>query len=357
MNNQAHKHLATLILSLLLCGCESVSYYYQAVEGQLNILSLREPIEEVIKEDDISDLKKQKLDLVLEVRKFAQQSLALEVDDHYSQYVELNRPYVVWNVFAAPEFSIKPKTWCFPIAGCVAYKGYFEEKHARQQADKLDNEGYDTYVGGVAAYSTLGWFEDPVLNTFLSRSDPGLVALLIHELAHQELYVEDDSAFNESFATTVEILGLNEWLRQQNQADQISKMADHRKRKAEFIDLILSHRKSLAALYETELPEEQRRAEKANAKTALLNQYQELKQSWQGYNGYDRWFEGPLNNAQLSTIGTYHQWVDAFMVVFHQQDRDWPRFYDKCREIAQLNREVRDQTLEKLSVEAANYRL
>lgn len=342
-----------------LAGCESVSFYYQAIEGQWEILSNREPIQELVEDSQTSSKVKQKLELVLSIREFAEEQLSLPVNEHYSQYTDLGRPYVVWNVFAAPEFSVEPKTWCFPIAGCVAYKGFFAEDNANQHAAKLSNQGFDVYVGGVAAFSTLGWFEDPVLNTFLRRSDASLAALMIHELAHQKLYVKGDSAFNESFATTVEILGLAQWLTAQGRANEIEVMAQHRQRKAQFVDLILQHRETLQQLYDSALDDTEKRRQKIQLTDQLRQNYQQLKatETWNGYQGYDKWFAGPLNNAQLSTIATYHHWVDSFMKIHQQVDGHWPSFYQRCRELAELNRDLRDQTLEKLSMEAANIRL
>ncbi|MDX1696439.1 MAG: aminopeptidase, partial [Ketobacteraceae bacterium] len=300
---------------------------------------------------------KHKLRLVQEIRAFAGDALQLPVNSSYSQYADLERPYAVWNVFAAPEFSVKPETWCYPIAGCVSYKGYFDESDAREYARELAQEGYDVYVGGVAAYSTLGWFEDPVLNTFVTRPDPALAALLIHELAHRQLYVSGDSAFNESFATTVEILGLEQWLTSNGMPEQVALIATHRERKDQFVDLILAHREALETLYASDLPEAAMRDKKSLMKQRLKDQYAALKARWGGYGGYDAWFEGPLNNAQLATIATYHHWVDSFTALYHHHQGDWSRFYEACAEIAGQNQTVREQTLEKLSVEGARFRL
>ena len=346
-----------LAACMLVTGCESAGFYYQAIEGQLDLLSRRQPIAEVLNRDDTPDTVKDKLRLVQQVRNFAKDRLQLPVEDHYSQYADLERPYAVWNVFAAPEFSVKAKTWCYPVAGCVAYKGFFAEADARAHAESLRKEGLDVYVGGVAAYSTLGWFQDPVLNTFIHYPDPSLAGLLIHELAHQQLYVPGDSAFNESFATTVEILGLNQWLEAHGRQHQQQLMARHRERKAAFVDLILDHREQLAALYELDITERDKRQRKSQMKDQLLARYEQLKAGWDGYAGFDGWFSGPLNNAQLATIATYHHWVDSFMVLYHQQGRDWQRFYAVCEEISKKNKTVRNRTLEQLSVEAAKFRL
>lgn len=348
---------STLACCLALAGCESLGYYYQAIEGQLDLLSRRQPIADILANPDTPDALREKLALVLEVRQFAAATLKLPVDQHYSRYADLERPYAVWNVFAAPEFSVEPHTWCYPIAGCVAYKGFFSQERAENHARTLQRQGLDTYVGGVAAYSTLGWFEDPVLNTFVHRPAPSLAALLIHELAHQQLYVEGDSAFNESFATSVEILGLNLWLEQQGLEDQRAVMAAHRERREAFVSLILTHRAKLDALYRSDASDTEKRSRKAELTAQLRQDYRSMKAGWGDYDGYDRWFDGPLNNAQLATVATYHQWVDSFMALFAANDGDWSRFYAACQQLAEENKPFRRETLEQLSLDGAKFRL
>ena len=347
----------TLAACLTLSGCESLGYYYQALEGQLDLMSRRQSIEKMLAQPDTPAALKEKLALVMDVRRFAENTLHLPVADHYSRYADLERPYAVWNVFAAPEFSITPQTWCYPIAGCVAYKGFFSQAKAQAHANLLQNQGMDVYVGGVAAYSTLGWFEDPVLNTFVKRPPSSLASLLIHELAHQQLYVQGDSAFNESFATAVEILGLNLWLEQQGMAEQRDVIAQHRKRRDEFVAMILTHREKLDTLYGSSKPETAKRTGKARLTEQLREDYERLKRSWGDYDGYDRWFEGPLNNAQLSTIATYHQWVGSFVALFAANNRNWHQFYAACAELAKQNKALRDQTLGELSLDASQFRL
>jgi hypothetical protein len=204
--------LPALLLALLLPACSSLGYYGQAVNGQLQLLARRQPIDSLLEAESTPADLRARLALVRQLLDFAAQELALPVHDQYRSYVELDRPFVVWNVFATPEFSMQPKTWCFPVAGCVAYRGWFSEARARADARRLREAGFDVFVGGVAAYSTLGWFSDPVLSTVLYREDHRLAMLLFHELAHQVAYTRDDSVFNESFATAVEQLGLAAWL-------------------------------------------------------------------------------------------------------------------------------------------------
>ncbi|NNC54177.1 MAG: aminopeptidase, partial [Pseudomonadales bacterium] len=208
---------ALLVNVLLLSGCESLAYYHQAVFGHLALLNNAEPIEQLLdranagESGTASDLQ-DKLLLVQALRAFARDELGLPVGRAYSRYVELERNYVVWNVFASEEFSITPKQWCFPVAGCVAYRGYFKRAHAEKKAASLANNGLDTYVAGAAAYSTLGWTADPVLSTFVERDEVALASLLFHELSHRLVYIKGDTEFNESLASSIESYALGRWL-------------------------------------------------------------------------------------------------------------------------------------------------
>ena len=202
---------------LPLSGC----YLLQAAGGQMEISAKREPIAEVIADAATPPQLRARLEYVANARDFASRELGLPDNESYRSYADLDRPYVVWNVFAAPEFSVEPRRWCFPIAGCVVYRGYFSEEAAQHYASRLRRRGDDAAVGGVAAYSTLGHFKDPVLSTMLGWSDAQLAATLFHELAHQVVYVPGDSEFNESFATVVEEAGLERWLTERRRSQEL----------------------------------------------------------------------------------------------------------------------------------------
>jgi len=252
-----------LICSAILWGCQTVHYYSQAIDGQCRILLKRQPISAIMADSESPQSLRERLMFILKVREFAKNELRLPVNNHYLTYVDLNRPFVLWNVFAAPEFSLASKTWCYPVAGCAAYRGYFAETDAQQYADRLSKQGYDVFVGGVTAYSTLGWFDDPVLSTFIRFSEARTAALIFHELAHQILYVKDDTAFNESFATFVEQEGLRRWQHASgSERIYIEYLRQHRRRE-QFVQLILHYRQRLELLYQTDLTPSEKRARKA----------------------------------------------------------------------------------------------
>ena len=241
--------MPVLFSVLLIQGCETVSYYGQAAQGQLSMLAARESVRDLVNDPKTDEKVRSQLKKTVDILAFAER-YGLPVEKSYSQYVDLGRPYVVWNVFAARPYSTNLETHCFPIAGCVGYKGYFKQSAAEVYAAKLKEEGLDVFVGGVAAYSTLGWFNDPLLNTFLFRSDERLAAILFHELAHKVFYVPGDTVFNESYATTVERYLLQRWLEDQDRADLYENYLTSAQRRDSVIELILETRDELAELYQ-----------------------------------------------------------------------------------------------------------
>jgi predicted aminopeptidase len=344
--------LGFVILVLgLISGCESIAYYGQAAQGQMSLLLARESIAERLSQPSIPDAERRKLQLVLDARAFAEQTLLLEAGDSYLSYVELERSFVLWNVFAAPEFSTSPVNWCYPIAGCVSYRGYFAETAAQRAAERLTQDGFDVYSGGVDAYSTLGWFADPLTSSVLRRSEQGLVGLLFHELAHRRVYVPGDTTFNESFATFVEQEGLRRWLQVNSQSaaqEEVSQqlaLADSTQ--AQFVVLVTGYRDRLTALYAESLQPTHMRARKDAIRQELRDEYAVLREQW-GYAGYDRWFAGPLNNAQLSTVASYNELVPAFAALLKEVGGDLERFYARVMALAELPEEQRQEVLARL---------
>jgi len=337
--------LCVLVLTAL-TGCESLRYYAQAISGQVSLINKRQPIQQYLEDPGTPSKLKNKLELILELRDFAQNELHLPVKAHYLNFVELEHPYVLWNVYATPEFSFEPKTWCYPVAGCTAYRGYFAEKNAHLYAEKLRQQGLDVYVGGIQAYSTLGWFNDPVYSTFVYQSEARLAALIFHELAHQIVYVPDDSTFNESFATAVEQEGLRRWLAARNTPDAFKDYETDDQRRQKFIQLIITCRERLEALYAKDLPATQKRHSKSLIFEKLTQEYRLLKQQWGGYSGYDAWFEHQLNNAQLITVSIYYDLVPAFLNLLRTGGNDLPAFYSKIRELARKSKTERRDHLQ-----------
>lgn len=344
------RSLLVSVTLLSLCGCDTLSYFGQAAAGQWQILHQRQPIDDLLANDNTDPELKHKLAIVRQARLWATTELHLESGGSYSDYVALDRPYVVWNVVAAPEFSVAPAQWCFPIAGCVAYRGYFREEEAQRYAATLQAQGMDTWVGGVEAYSTLGWFDDPVLSTFVKRPDAALAGLVFHELAHRTLYVQNDSTFNESFATVVEQEGLRRWLMVQRQPAQWQRYQQQVAYQKAFVTMILDYRKQLEALYAAPTDDNHKRAEKQQLAQQLRQQYQSLRDiQWQGYNGYDRWMSGSLNNAQVSTISTYHAYVPAFQALLDECDNALKCFYDRAGKLAGLDTDARKAAIAALN--------
>lgn len=339
------RRLLTALAALGLAGCQA-GYYAQLARGQYELLSRREPIHQVLAQPDADEALKARLRRALDARRFASQQLGLPDNGSYTSYADLRRPYALWNVFATPEFSMAPREWCYLFAGCMAYRGFYAVDAAKAEAAALSGAGHDTHVGGVPAFSTLGWFDDPVLNTILG-SDEGMIGTIFHELAHQQLYVKGDSAFNESLATFIEQEGLRQYYR--DEPERLERFAQRQRRDREFVALMLDARSRLEKLYAEGLPPEAMRARKAEEFERLRREYAAAKAGWGGDSGYDRWLDGDLNNARLLPFGLYHQWVPAFAAVYLQADRQWPAFHREVGVLAGLGGAERTRRLEALA--------
>ncbi len=337
--------LVVPLLALFLSGCSTIDYYAHLGQGQWQLLQARQPIERLLAAPATDPNLARRLALSQQARDFASTRLQLPDNRSYRLYADLDRPFVVWNVFATPEFSLEPELHCFPIAGCVAYRGYYQQGRARGAAALLRQQGLDTYIGGVEAYSTLGWFDDPLLSTMLRWSDERFIAVIFHELAHQQYYLPGDTAFNESFATFVEHEGLRQWHTARGEAPP----ATNDRQRQQFIDLVLASRERLRRLYTSDLNEQAMRHAKQAEFERLRSDYRALRQrEWGGQGRYDAWIEGPLNNAKLLPFGLYDQWVPAFAALFVREGRDWRAFYDAVAALGRLPEAGRRVTLEGL---------
>ena len=350
------RFLGLVLLSVLFMSCEAISYYSQAARGQLKILTGRQEITALLAKHDLPQDLRDKFELILQIREFALSELELPVGDNYLTYVDVGREHVVWNVFAAPELSTEAVSWCYPIAGCLSYRGYFSESEALAYAQQLESEGLDVYTGGVDAYSTLGWFDDSLLSTVVERSDYQLAGLVFHELAHQVAFAAGDTSFNESFATAVEREGIRRWSESLNDKRLLEGAELSLSRQSDFVALVTLWRSRFHELYESKLPNAEKRNRKQALQSGLRAAYQLLKKSWQGYGGYDAWFARELNNAQLSTVASYNDWVSAFDVLLDQEKGELRSFYRRVAELAEQEEPVRKEALRhlnSLSVEAA----
>ena len=330
------KLAALLALAVWLGGCANLGYYVQAVSGHMDILRRARPIAAIAADTSADPGLKHKLAGIVRVRAFASRELSLPDNRSYASYADLERRYVVWNVVATPELSTKPRKWCFVGAGCVNYRGFFSEAEAERYAQELREEGDDVYVGGVPAYSTLGWFNDPVLNTFIGYPETELARLIFHELAHQVVYVPGDSIFNESFATAVELEGVSRWLDSHGTAEQRSAFEAAQQRKVAFTALVLGARKRLDEVFASSASDAEKRAAKAQVFAELREEFARLKAGGSGFSRYDRWFAQQLNNAHLASVATYTQLVPGFRALLAQQQGDMGKFYAAVKEIGSL---------------------
>jgi predicted aminopeptidase len=344
-------------LAALVCGCATLDYYAHAINGQLEILARSRPIEDLLNgtapdAPTPSTALGRRLATVLRVRSFATESLGLPDNGSYREYAELDRAAVAWNVIATPEFSLKPERWCYPFAGCVPYRGFFARPRAQQFAGELRHAGLDVRIATVSAYSTLGWLRDPVLSTQLQRDDVQLAAVLFHELAHQLLYVSDDTAFNESFATFVERRGLQRWLAHEGDSAAYERWLTERARHAQFLALLREYRHKLEAVFDSGLAADAMRAAKAGVFTELRAAYRARRAEWGDDGRYDSWFAQELNNAHLAGIELYHRHVSAFEALFRESDQDLRQFYRAARRLARLPAEEREARLAALATGA-----
>lgn len=337
-------------LAVLLASCGQLGYYVQAATGEISLLADAKPIDDWLADPSTSVTLKDRLQKVKAIRSFAAGELGLPDNGTFKTYTDLKRPYVLWNVVATPELSMRPAQWCFPIAGCVNYRGYYNKDDAQFFATSLRTEGFDVQVAGVPAYSTLGWFNDPVLSTFVQYPDPELARLVFHELAHQVAYAPGDSQFNESFATTVEDIGLERWLAAHGNDALRKAHVDREMRKQDFLTLLLKSRKALEENYSAPISNAEKKQRKAAIFQALKDDYQTLKMSWGGYAGYDRWFGEPLSNAHLASISTYHDFVPGFRALM-LREKTLPRFYAAVRALVKLDKAARHRQLTALALQ------
>jgi predicted aminopeptidase len=340
----------------LLSGCaalETVDYYWQTAAGQFDLLSRARSIHDVIDESDDVALKL-RLKQIESMRKFASRELGLPSNGSYTRYTDLGRPFVSWTVFATPELSLTPRTWCFPIAGCVAYRGYFRETDATSEASRLMADGDDVYIGHVPAYSTLGYFDDPVLSSFVRWPETDVARLLFHELAHQLIYVPGDTVFNESYAVTVERAGLERWLAHEHEPDLMAQFERTERTRAEFYALVQDARARLATIYASKASPAQKRKEKGQVFDDMQRAYLAAKAKDPGLTGYEGWFSQKPNNARIAALALYTDRVPAFRELLREQGDDLRRFYARVRELGAMPKARRDAILDSYQRRAAD---
>jgi predicted aminopeptidase len=332
---------AALLLALI-AASQTGCYLLESAQGQLSLMAAREPIARVIGRATTSPALRTQLERVTSIRDFASRELKLPDNGSYRSYADVHRPYVVWNVVAAPEFSVDARLWCFPIVGCVAYRGYFALQRARVFAARLRAKGYDVSIDGVAAYSTLGHFDDPILNTMLGWDDVELAAIMFHELTHQLLYVPGDASFNEALATTVEEEGVRRWLLAQGRAADLT---DHERKEARYlqvVDLLRRTRARLSGIYASGVDTQRMRQQKRQTLAKLREEYAGLEAQWGGHAPFEAWFRDDLNNAHLASISTYYDCVPGFRRELESSGGDLGVFYRRVGQLAKLDKAARD---------------
>jgi predicted aminopeptidase len=349
-----------VLLMTGLCGCQTAHYYHQAIAGEFQILSHRKPIAELMVDPQTPAELKGKFERVTQLRAFAQAELKLPINKHYLTYVDVHRRFVIWNVHAASEFSLQPKKWWYPFVGSLKYRGYFSETDARQYGERLAQQGDDVYVEGVEAYSTLGWFADPLLNTFIAHPEADLAETLFHELTHQRLFLSGDTDFNEAFATAVAEEGVRRWFQAKHDQAGYQQYRAELQRNRQFVALVMKTRGQLERVYgetnqhrvthpkPSSSAQLRMREEKARVLQQSREDYEQLKASWGGYSGYDGWFAQSLNNAQLNTIAVYYELVPGFQVLLQQQAGNLELFYKAVEDMRKLKKDARHRRLQEL---------
>ena len=336
---------ASLLLVMMNISCSRFSYYGQAVRGQLEIVTRMHRIDQLIAQETVDQETEARLQMILDIREYASKELLLPDNDSYKTYAELGREYVVWNVIAAPEFSMQPQVWCFPIVGCLPYRGYFSREAALEYAKELELQGNDVYVGGVSAYSTLGWFDDPVLDTMLRHGMTWAVRIIFHELAHQKIYIRDDTELNEAFADTVATIGVRKWLQATRQKVEYEQFNAQLIREKQFHTLISEFRDRYRTLYAEDRPVAQKRLAKTALFQDLRRAYSSLQATWGGHDEYRSWFNDGPNNARMATIITYKELEPGLSALYQATGENLQEFYRIVRSLARCEPEERRKVL------------
>jgi predicted aminopeptidase len=352
--------LSLVVVAVALCGCQTLGFYAQAIKGEYQLLAHEKPIPKLLAAPQTPPRLKERLQLIEALRAFAASALKLPVDNQYSKYVDVHRQFVVWNIEAAPEFSLQPKAWWYPFVGSLDYRGYFSEHGAQACAQGLRRKGWDVYVGGVEAYSTLGWFKDPVLNTFIFEPDSELAETLFHELGHQRVFASGDTDFNEAFATTVGQEGARRWLLARDDTGAYNRYLTELRRTSQFVHLVMDTRSQLEALYgDTETPDGKvkatqlkrgvPRAEMRQQKQRIFDEfhrrYAELRAQWGDHIEHDEWLSDEVNNAELNSVATYYDLLPDFERLLQSNGGDLEKFYQAADRLAKEPRIKRRQSL------------
>ena len=342
------RFLLLFFLALLLGGCQA-GYYTHLLTGHAGFMADREALEDVLATDTLTEHQRHQLLLSRTLLRFADEHLALPADNVYRHYVALPHDWVVWNLFAAEEFSLAPHQYCYPLVGCAAYRGYFSMERARRDQQRLEAKGLEVFAAGAIAYSTLGWFSDPLTSAMLSGDDVWFAELLFHELVHRRYYLKGDTRFNESLATAVAREGVRRWLAAHGDPAQIRVLEQRDQAQRMFLSLVGGARQRLQSLYASGLPAEQMRQTREQILADLRLDYQVALKATPALAGYQQWFAGPLNNAQLNMVSDYNDQVPLFDAALLACGGHWPCFWLQVKELARLSPAQRAAMTESLN--------
>ena len=334
------KYLILLGILLSISACSTLGYYAQSAKGHLELIQKQRPIPQLLNDPKLSPQRKKTLNLVQEIRQFAHERLKLPNNGSYTKFAELHRPAVTWNLVLTPRYSIVPAQWCFPLIGCIAYKGYFSKSRALREVTKFSQLPYDLYLAPSTAYSTLGWFKDPVVSPMLDQGIIITAETIFHELAHQQVYHKSDSDFNEAFATAVGQAGTRLWLAEKH-PENLAAYNNYLRKQQQFTQLLLDTIQELDQFYQSEQTPQNYALGKQQRIQKLKSNYQKLKQSWQGDTRYDAWFDKPINNARLALLGVYYQSVPHFAKQLQRHNYNFKAFYQEMNRLKHLSIEER----------------
>jgi len=334
-------------MSTFMFSCAGPGYYAQAIAGHFRLMNDRQSAEQVLRRPDLDPVMAQQIRRSVDILEFAEVQLSLPDSGSYTRVVMTGQEAVTWNVVAAPEFSTEPETWCFPVAGCVAYRGYFKAEKAHQFADKLARQSYDVMISPAVAYSTLGWFDDPLTDIMLRYDEIELAGIIFHELAHRKLYVKGDTAFSESFASFVEEMGVERWVRHLDRPDQFPEWQRRRDAAHQFNLLLKRYQKELDELYRSQRDDAAMRVAKSEMFGQMMADYRDLvEREWEGVGFYDTWLGDDPNNAHVALASSYQGGVCAFRRLFQSAGENPDTFYQLAAEKAELDAVQRKHWLE-----------
>jgi predicted aminopeptidase len=340
------RSLISIPLLVLLSACSDFGYYWHNANSHLELMNQRVDIETLLEDETTPPSLRERLLLVQDIRRFSVERRDLPDNGSYSSYVELRRPWVVQNLFAAPEFSTRLQQWCYPVIGCASYRGYYDESRLQAYADELRAEGLDVYVGAVSAYSTLGWFDDPVLSSFVDWPEYRLAGLLFHELTHQRIYIDDDTTFNESLASAVQQRGTELWLNSSGRHGDLAEFSRWLAYRRDVIALIVSTREQLAKVYADDQQDAAKREQKALVFEQARGEHDRIAERHDINSGFRRWFAAELNNAKIGSVSAYNSRLNAFIHMLDANDDDFAAFFRYAERLGELPREQRDVCLD-----------